>query len=62
MSYLTKITKLRDQVDVIWITLENKQLVSIALNGLVASQRPFVQGVCARDNFSYFTKLLDDLI
>jgi hypothetical protein len=37
VSYLTKITKLRDQLDVIGTQVENQGLVSIALNGLVPS-------------------------
>ena len=31
--------------------MENKELVPIALNGFDPSWKPFVQGVCAHENF-----------
>jgi len=42
--------------------VEDKELVSISLNGLVVSWRPFVQGVCACEKLPNFTKLWDDLV
>jgi hypothetical protein len=61
VSYLARITKSSDQFLPIRIVVEDKELVSISLNGLV-SWRPFVQGVCARDKLPNFTKLWDDLV
>jgi hypothetical protein len=37
--------------------VEDKELVSIALNGLVPSWKPFVQGVCAHENLPNFEAL-----
>ena len=42
--------------------MEDKELVSISLNGLVMPWRPFVQGVCACEKLPNFTKLWDDLV
>jgi hypothetical protein len=42
VSYLARITKSRDQFHAIRIVVEDKESVSIALNGLVVSWRPFV--------------------
>lgn len=42
VNSLSKITKLRDQLPAIGRVVEDKVLVSIALNALVASWRPFV--------------------
>jgi hypothetical protein len=50
VSYLAKVTELRDQLVSIGTKVEDKELVSIALNGLAPSWKPFVQGVCACEN------------
>ena len=42
VSYLAKITVLRDQLAPIGIVMEDKELVFIALNRLVPSWRPLV--------------------
>jgi hypothetical protein len=36
--------------------------VSIALNGLAPSWKPFVQGVCAREHLPNYAKLWDNLV
>ena len=56
------ITKLRDQLVATGTMVEDKELVLVALNGLVASWRAFDQGVCACENLTPFTKLWDDLV
>ena len=62
MSYLARITKSSDQFLAIRIVVEDKELVSISLNELVVSWRPFVQGVRAHEKLPNFTKLWDDLV
>ena len=57
VSYLSKIIEFRDQLVVIGTIVENQELVAIPLNGLVASWRPLVQGVRAREKLSSFTKI-----
>ena len=62
MSCLTKITILRDQLVAIGTKVEDKELVSIALNALVFPWRPFVQGLCSQEKLTIFTMLWDDLV
>jgi hypothetical protein len=62
VSYMTRITKLRDQLGAIGTKVEDKELVSIALNGLVPSWKPFVQGVYACENLPPFANLWDDIV
>jgi hypothetical protein len=42
VSYMAKIIELRDQLSAIGMKVEDKELVSIALNGILPSWRPFV--------------------
>lgn len=62
VSYMAKITELRNHLSAIGTKVEDKELVSIALNGLLPSWRPFVQGVYARETLPALTKLWDDLM
>jgi hypothetical protein len=62
VSYLTRITELKDQLATIGTMVEDQELVSIALKGLVPSWMPFVQGVCAQDTLPKFPKLWVDLV
>jgi len=57
VSYLTNVTKLRDQLDDIGMKVEDKKLVSISLNGIASSWMPFFQDICAHETLSYFAKL-----
>ena len=50
-SYLMKVSQLRDQLAAIEDPINDKELVTITLNGLPSSWEPFIQGVCARLNF-----------
>jgi hypothetical protein len=49
VGYLAIVIEFRDQLDTIWIEVEDKGLVSIALNELASYWKPFVQGVCAHE-------------
>lgn len=40
--------------------VEDKELMSIALNGLYLSWLPFVQIVCAYENLTYFVNICDN--
>jgi hypothetical protein len=42
--------------------VEDRELVSIALNGLAPSWKPFVQGVFAREKLPSYEKLWDNLV
>lgn len=45
VSYLAKVTELRDQSVSIGTKVKDKELVAIALNGRAPSWKPFLQGV-----------------
>jgi hypothetical protein len=57
VSYLAKTTELRDQFTAIGTKVEDKELLPIALEGFAPSWKPFVQGVCARENLPIYDKL-----
>ena len=61
-SYLMKISQLRDHLVAIEDPVNDKELVTITLNGLPPSWEPFIQGVCARDKFPSFDKLWADSV
>jgi len=61
-SYLARVKELRDQLVSIWASVEDKELVSITLNGFSLSWKSFVQGVYARENLSVFVKLCYKLV
>ena len=56
-SYLMKIFQLRDHLTTIEDPINDKELVTITLNGLPTSWEPFIQGVCVRDKLPSFDKL-----
>jgi hypothetical protein len=62
VSYLPRITKLKDQLAAIGTKVEDEELVPIALNGFASSWKPFVQGVCAHEKLPTFDKLWDDFV
>jgi hypothetical protein len=57
VSYLASTTELKDQLVSIGTMVEDKKLVSITLNGLFSSWRPFVQGVYSCEKLPRFTNL-----
>ena len=56
-SYLMKVSELRDQLAAINDPVDDKELVTIALNGLPSSWEPFIQGLCAWKKPTKFDKL-----
>jgi len=46
-SYFMRISQLKDQLAAIKDIVNEKELVTIALNGLPSSWEPFIQGICA---------------
>lgn len=56
-SYVVGIYSIKDELVSIRETIEDKELVSVALNGFPSSWEPFIQGVCARGQLPS----LDDL-
>jgi hypothetical protein len=62
VNYLMKITQIRDQLVAIKKTVEDVELVNVALRGLPKSWEPFVQGICAREQLLGFDRLWNDCI
>jgi hypothetical protein len=62
VSYLMKITQIRDQLTTIGETLQDAELVNVALRGLPRSLGPFVQGIFAQDKLPDFDRLWTDCI
>jgi hypothetical protein len=61
LSYLMKITKLRDQLTIIGEDFDESELVQITLNGFGPSWHYFVQCICTQ-KLPTFEKLWDDLL
>lgn len=61
-TYFMKVSQLRDQLLAIGETVDEGELVSIALNGLPTSWEPFIQGVCARSELPGFDRLWIDCV
>jgi hypothetical protein len=49
-----RITQVRDLLTAIGGGMDDAKLVNMALNGLPKSWKPFVNGVCARENLPYW--------
>jgi hypothetical protein len=62
VSYLMNITQIQDQLTTIGETMQDVELVNVALRGLPRSWEPFVQGICARDKLPDFDRLWKDCI
>jgi hypothetical protein len=56
-SHLMRITQIRDQLVAIGEAVDETELVNVTLNGFPGSWEPFVQGICARENFPPFDRL-----
>lgn len=57
-----KITELKDQLNAIGDSIENKDLVMLAMNGLPHSWESFIQGISRRNELPKFDRLRADRI
>jgi hypothetical protein len=57
ISYLMKITQIRDQLAVVGEKVDDAELVNMALNGFPLSWEPFIKGICARENILEFQRI-----
>jgi hypothetical protein len=62
VTYLTKITQVRDELGVIGEVIANNELVRTALNGVTKQWDVFVEGIVARENMPKWDHLWDDFI
>ena len=62
VTYLTKLSSIRDELAAIGETIASTELAKIALNGLPKSWEVFVDGIIARENFPGWERLWDDCV
>ena len=62
MTYLTRISQVRDELAAIGVAIDAPKLVWTALNGVTAPWAVFVQGLVARENLPSWDKVCDDFI
>ena len=57
-----KITQTKDQLIAIGEKVDDRELVSLALNGIPTSSKPFIHDVCARDALPTLDRLWTDCV
>ncbi|XP_057837498.2 uncharacterized protein LOC131047712 [Cryptomeria japonica] len=62
VSFFMKITELKDQLNAIRDSIEDKDLVMLAMNGLPHSWESFIQGINGRNELTKFDRLRADCI
>ncbi|XP_059078157.1 uncharacterized protein LOC131876712 [Cryptomeria japonica] len=62
VSFFMKITKLKDQLNTIGDSIEDKDLVMLAMNGFPHSWESFIQGISGRNELPKFDRLRVDCI
>jgi hypothetical protein len=60
--YLMKVTQVRDQLAAVGEKVADAKLVKMTLNGFPTSPKPFVKGICARENLPNFERFWGDYI
>ena len=61
-TYFMRVSQLKDQLKAIGDTIDDNELVTIALNGFPSAWDPFVQGICARVELPKFEQLWNDCV
>ena len=56
-SYFTRVSQIKDQLEVVDEEVENAEIVMTTLNGLPRSWESFIQGIYARNKLVKFNKL-----
>ena len=62
MTYLTRISQVRDELIAIGVAIDAPKLVWTTLNGVTAPWAMFVQGSVAREHLPYWDKVCDDFV
>ena len=61
-TYLTRVSYVRDELVIAGETVDNAELIRVALNGFSKSWETFVQGIVARENMPSWERLWDDFV
>ena len=62
ISYLTRISQVRDELAVVGVVVTGPELVRTALNGVTTPWAVFVQGLVARENLPSWDRVCDDFV
>jgi len=62
ITYLTRLTQVRDEVGVVGEAINYSELVRIELNGVTKQWVVFVEGIVARENLPKWECLWDDFV
>ena len=62
MTYLTRISQVRDELAAVGVAIDAPELVQTTLNGVTAPWAVFVQGLVARENLPSWDRVCDDFI
>ena len=59
-SYFTRVSQIKEQLEVVDEEVENAEIVMITLNGLPRSWDSFIQRICARKKLVKFSRLWEE--
>ena len=59
-SYFTRVSQIKEQLEVVKENVEEGEIVITTLNGLPRSWDSFIQGICARRKLISFNRLQDE--
>jgi hypothetical protein len=59
-SYFTRVSQIKEQLEVIRDTFEEVEIVITTLNGLPKSSESFIQRICSRRKLTNFSRLWED--
>ena len=62
MTYLTRISQVRDELAFARVAIDAPDLVRTPLNGVIAPWVVFVQGLVAKENLPSWDKVCDDFV
>ena len=62
MTYLTRISQVRDELAAVGVAITGPELVRTALNGVTAPWAVFVQGLVAKENLPSWDRVCDDFV
>ena len=59
-SYFTRVSQIKEQLEVVDEEVENAEMVMTTLNGLPSAWDSFIQGICARKRLLKFSRLWEE--
>ena len=61
-AYLTRVSQVQDELAAVGETVDNAELIRVALNGFSKSWETFVRGIVSRENMPSWERLWDDFV